>query len=181
MRRRGRGGSHLRSPQAKGWAQRKVERGCRPSVQRKREKRPTTASTTCRWQWQARWEEGLEPRKPSTSSKKLLEAPMSEPSVPGLDMLIRIMGYSENLYSKLHRWLEPQKRPKKKRPGESGTLASPRLAISPSHKRRGWGRLDLKRCLDAPNRSILLPQFPGAIGINREPSAWLCQKMLYIV
>lgn len=36
MRGRGRGGSHLRSPQAKGWAQRKVERGCRPSVQRKK-------------------------------------------------------------------------------------------------------------------------------------------------
>lgn len=36
MLRRGRGGSHLRSPQAKGWAQRKVERGCRPSVQRKK-------------------------------------------------------------------------------------------------------------------------------------------------
>jgi hypothetical protein len=30
---------------------------------------------TCRWQWQARWEEGLEPRKPSTTSKTLLKAP----------------------------------------------------------------------------------------------------------
>jgi hypothetical protein len=104
---------------------------------------------TCWWLWKARWEEGLEPRKPPTTSKN-----SSKPHVRTIgtrsNMLIRIVGYSENFLHKVTPFRRGPKPRKDERLGERGSLALLRLVACLSLGASGYcasrERQELKRC-----------------------------------